>query len=370
MPRAPQSAALHLRYIDGLRGLAALYIVCYHCYSVADGPALPVYLAFLGWGHYCVTVFITISGFCLMLPVARGRDRLRAGAADFYKRRVRRILPPYWFALLFSVVVLPLTTAGFHAGSFLTPLFAKDLLAHAFLIHNWLPQFTYSINGPFWSVAAECQIYLFFPLLVLMWRRLGPWKTLAIVFVVAHALLVLTHQMGPANYLFIFTLGMWGAHLAVRRAPMPWLEWVTAASLVTFALVVSRRAVASDLCVGVITAAVMASCAVRARSIPRDLLSLAPLRWVGSFSYSLYLVHLPIQQVVIRCVPWIHPLATLPRLAATFAITTPVVLVGAYLFYKVAEEPFLSRAAKHPNLQDRLPADAAAPARYPALAVQ
>ena len=50
-------------------------------------------------------------------------------------------------------------------------------MTHLLLIHNLFPNTKPQINGPFWSIAVECQIYLFFPLLVLFWRRLGPFTT-------------------------------------------------------------------------------------------------------------------------------------------------------------------------------------------------
>ena len=67
----------HLGYLDGLRALAALYVVAVHALSQVDrhhdrisAPWSLITGLFL-YGHYAVDLFIVLSGFCLMLPVVR-----------------------------------------------------------------------------------------------------------------------------------------------------------------------------------------------------------------------------------------------------------------------------------------------------------
>ncbi|MCA1596629.1 MAG: acyltransferase family protein, partial [Chloroflexi bacterium] len=103
-----------LDYLDGIRGLAALFVVFHHVWRQsfhAAAPEIPPWwLAFastLSAGHYGVAVFIVLSGFCLMLPVAKSADgRIPGGVAAYLKRRSRRILPPYYAALAFSLAAL------------------------------------------------------------------------------------------------------------------------------------------------------------------------------------------------------------------------------------------------------------------------
>ena len=67
---------VHLGYLDSLRALAAIYVVMYHAIYQID-PHHPVRTGAAGAfrslfvGHYAVDLFIVLSGFCLMLPVAR-----------------------------------------------------------------------------------------------------------------------------------------------------------------------------------------------------------------------------------------------------------------------------------------------------------
>src|ERR1700742_911024 len=94
--------------LDGLRGLAALYVVVYHV-SLRASPGYPDAgaLFWVGWfsyGRFAVLVFIVLSGFSLALSPARDDWRLD-GIAAYARRRARRILPPYWAALAFSLAV-------------------------------------------------------------------------------------------------------------------------------------------------------------------------------------------------------------------------------------------------------------------------
>src|SRR6478736_6696037 len=94
--------------LDGVRGLAALYVVVNHIFLRAF-PGYPVdtapfWAAWLIYGRFAVVVFIVLSGLSLTLAPARHGWRLDA-VSSFARRRAWRILPPYWAALVFSLLV-------------------------------------------------------------------------------------------------------------------------------------------------------------------------------------------------------------------------------------------------------------------------
>ena len=97
-----------LLFLDGMRGLTALYVLLFHLYIPAGlSSAVQHGLSWLRFGHYAVGVFIVLSGYSLMLPVARSQDgRIPGGVVDFFKRRARRILPPYYAAIVCSLGIL------------------------------------------------------------------------------------------------------------------------------------------------------------------------------------------------------------------------------------------------------------------------
>ena len=85
---------IRFHYLDGMRGIAALYVVLHHAYmeiAWLGGAWMPGWLRFFApWirnGEVAVSAFIVLSGYSLMLPVARAGDlRLPGGIAEFVKR--------------------------------------------------------------------------------------------------------------------------------------------------------------------------------------------------------------------------------------------------------------------------------------------
>ncbi len=170
--------------LDGVRGLAALFVVVNHLFLRAF-PGYPVDRApfWAGWfiyGRFAVVVFIVLSGFSLALSPARHGWRL-GGVSRFALRRARRILPPYWAALAFSLAVawLFIPPPGQGAPG------AKSVVVNGLLVQNLVG--APSPNRSFWSIAVEAQLYVLFPLLLLMTRRCG-----AVVMVAAVTLVVAT----------------------------------------------------------------------------------------------------------------------------------------------------------------------------------
>src|SRR3954471_7356241 len=96
-------------YLDGLRGGAAMTVVAYHAFlytgHTGDAKAaMPYWDLIIGFGYVGVAVFIVLSGYVLMLPVATTPNlRFRGGSWQFVKRRAKRILPPYYTALFFAL---------------------------------------------------------------------------------------------------------------------------------------------------------------------------------------------------------------------------------------------------------------------------
>src|SRR5512140_3551673 len=105
-----------LAFIEGLRGVAALYVVLTHFNSMVDPSHLdgsksttPTWLQpFLQpfiYGHLAVAAFIVLSGYCLQTSLFGGRDGRIHDYGKFFARRAKRILPPYYATLIFSIIV-------------------------------------------------------------------------------------------------------------------------------------------------------------------------------------------------------------------------------------------------------------------------
>jgi peptidoglycan/LPS O-acetylase OafA/YrhL len=368
---------LRLEFLDGLRGLTALYVVLFHAYQMAtfDDPRVD---AALVWriGHPAVSVFIVLSGFCLMLPVVRSsRQELRGGALEFLKRRARRILPPYYAALAISAVFLAAAHLAkyrqwpaFQSGDWADPVLARhlsagSLLSHAALVHNVSPAWFETIDVPMWSVATEWQIYFFLPALLLpVWRRYGIAALLAAGFIIG----LMPHYLLPAAanfdwacpwYLGLFATGMAGAVLAftpcsaLRTRRLPWGMIAGGLFVLLGALVlVPDRVIgnyvwqtdaltgAAAICL-ILHGSIQATSQQVSRSFAVHMLESRPALWLGAFSYSLYLVHYPLLN---KCALFFasRPMPFFSRVVLMYAIGLPLALGLSYLFHLVFEKRF------------------------------
>ncbi len=382
-----------MEYLDGLRGLAALYVVLHHAYlgSTAEAPlsglaTRATYVLFLG--RSAVDIFIVLSGYCLMLPMARaGVLRLRSGFGPFLLRRARRILPPYYAALgvtLLAIWLVPALRDRSHPAALweeTLPAWTPGVIvSHLLLIHNFEPSWHSKIDYPMWSVATEWQIYFVFPLVLLpIRRRFG--LVACVVAAFAAGLLPLCFFFSrwsgvSPQFLGLFAIGMAAAEISFARAPQltrvrdtwPW-GWLAAAFAVSLCLANGQHsswqlAVAmKDSLVGTATACLLVCCT---RRLIRDqnpsgdvssnrlsrpsrtpvLLRVMESRWavlLGTFSYSLYLIHAPIL-ALLQAALRPQGFSPLMELAMMLTLGTALALLGSGVFHLVFERPFLSHS--------------------------
>lgn len=372
-----EKPALRLAYLDGLRAVAAAYVVAFHAVIGFTGPGLSGPWRLLrrafAFGHEAVAIFIVLSGYCLMLPIVRKDSaRLAIDFRRFIGRRAYRILPPYFATLLLSLAAVAALPALHTPGSgtiwddSLPALEAGPIISHLLLVHNWSKEWGYQINGPLWSVASEWQIYFFFPLLLLpLWRKLGMPGTLLVAALLGFAPLLLVPDAASVAipwYLLLFTFGMAAAAigfsaepLAARlRAALPFgaicaaLWGLCAVFSLGFGKVWFSMKPLADVLVGLATTALLlllterASAVGPARGLLLRALESRPLVGLGHFSYSLYLTHLP---VVALCYFALLPRGLSPATLALALLVTSFAasLIVAYVFYLAIERHFIRR---------------------------
>lgn len=339
--------------LDGIRGLAALFVVLHHCWLISfpGFPANtgPAWTGFLVYGHLAVVVFIVLSGFSL--AVAPARNGWRPGdLRRFAHRRAWRILPPYWPALLFSLVIAWTIVPQPGQGE---PT-AKSVVVFGLLLQDVTG--SPSPNGAFWSIAIEAQLYLVLPLLLLVVRGAGMVAMLGMVAVPVLAVGILSPGVSIVELMMRFTpqfaigfaLGIAAAGLVRNgnsRWPLPWLALGAAAPVLV--LIVLKGSVWTvehyfwvDLAIAPAVALTLAAVASgRPRPLVR-LLDSRPVRSLGSFSYSLYLTHAPVVVVLHHTVVAPHIAGGVPGFLVTLALAVPVALILARLFAAVFELPF------------------------------
>ncbi len=312
-------AVNHLAYLDGLRAVAATYVVFFHALNDAVpkpdqfAGALPWILNLFNYGHYSVDLFIVLSGFCLMMPAAKNNNTLRDGALNFFKRRAWRILPPYYAAMMLSLLLIWLflnqkTGNGWDPS---LPVTGKSVFTHLILMQDAFGE-DYTINHAFWSISVEWRIYFLLPLLLIGWRKLGPVKTAILAIVTSRILFnVFQKFIGctlTAQYLGLFTMGLLAASIVfssqspsqLRKAP--WGRAAIAMAAVVFVLIplIQSRTPINvcwvDYCVGLLSMSILVTAALNERGWLCNLLSWKPLAFIGTFAYSIYLIHAPLLQ--------------------------------------------------------------------------
>jgi peptidoglycan/LPS O-acetylase OafA/YrhL len=357
---APVAARPRLVGLDGIRGLAALFVVVNHIFLRAF-PGYPVnhapfWAAPFIYGRFAVVVFIVLSGFSLSVSAARAGWRLD-GVATFARRRAWRILPPYWAALVFSLLMTWFVVAQ--------PGWAEPN-ARSVIVNGLLVQDVFGVPSPnraFWSIAIEAQLYVVFPLLILAMRRLN---ALALVAAVATPVLVLglaaaahvdaatdlVDQYTP-DLAVLFAIGVAAAGILTatdRHRARPWHWYALALAVPVVALISWRGSVWTihnifwiDLAFGPAIGCLLAAVAThRPRPLVR-VLDARPLRGLGLFSYSLYLTHAPIVIAVYYGVVQGRVPPGVPTFLVLCATVLPLTVVFARLFAEVFELPFQRR---------------------------
>lgn len=363
---------LHLAHVEGLRALAALVVYLNHAYAQSWNPmqdqyptgVLSIFSYSLVAGHFAVSVFIAISGFCLALPVIDAADHLRGGALDFLKRRARRILPPYYAALFLSLGLI-WTVIGEPTGSLWDVPIEVDEIAiasHLLLVQDVFR--TGRINYVFWSIAVEWHLYFLFPLLLLLLRKRGLAAMVIGSLVVGYAVSLTSAgtrlERACPHYIGLFALGVLSAYLVRSGAPelerlrrLPIWGGLAIASLVgVFSLtalfgyhVPPRRMAVLDLFMGFFACALLVQTSSRPAARVRKLCEWRPLVVIGTFSYSLYLVHAPFLQLIWQYVLSPFDLSHEQTFLFLMTIGLGMVLAGAYGFFRAFERPFMTRRA-------------------------
>lgn len=193
--------------LDLLRGFAISMVVLTHCSHVA-ASIVPGLQAFsFQYGELGVQLFFIVSGYTMMLTFG---DRIDAPAVrSFYIRRAFRIVPLFWVAAAFYLLLPPLPESRFWAPHGIGA--TETILTLLFLQWSSPTAFNSVVPGG-WSIAVEMQFYLLFPLLLYVFRkRNGPvicYAAIAIISVVAQIAVdhVLTPRMAaslPANEAYL-----------------------------------------------------------------------------------------------------------------------------------------------------------------------
>ncbi|MBB4482521.1 acyltransferase family protein [Rhizobium etli] len=311
--------------LDGLRGLAALLVVQAHIGLIFPSTAQHL----MTMGSEAVGLFFALSGF-LMAHLYGSRPVTRENVLDFLVSRFARIYPVYLAAVLLVAML-----SGMQDLNFVQPINGgTDFVRHVFLLGS---------SGVFWSIPPEIQFYLLFPILWLCLarplRHSGVIAGFAIV-VVVDGLLELP---GPGILLlsklpYFFFGALAGAlHSHLERWTPSALTGVF--TLVLLAVFFTYRHVLPNFfpefwgLQSAAAAAVIVALVARKPPIAARVLAAAPVKFLGTISFSLYLFHVPIMFLVHRTFETLLPEPALIAAALFVAVG------GAWFLHETIEVP-------------------------------
>ena len=300
--------------LDVLRGIAALLVAWYH-FTNGNPAFIPAGhpLELSGkYGWTGVNIFFVISGFVIPYTLHRSNYKLR-NYFRFVLKRMIRLDPPFLAAM---VIIIVLGYGSAYVGEHPYHVTAVQVLLHfgyinVFFGYDWL-------SPVFWTLAIEFQYYLMMGLIfpVIM----NNFRSRLLILLLLSCLAFIPSTSFIFHYLFCFLLGITTFHY-----------WSGVIQRKQFIILVVLFGIGCWLTVG---EAAAAASLLTVLIIPSMRISHPVLRFFGTISYSVYLLHVTIGGKVLNLSlrfsygkGWV--------LLASFTAT----LVAAYLLYRLIEKP-------------------------------
>jgi peptidoglycan/LPS O-acetylase OafA/YrhL len=354
-------------YLDGLRGIAALWVMVAHCMIWGGWPVVQI-----PDPKIAVDLFILISGF-LMVSNARNRESTEPMTewrswAIFYVRRFFRLAPAYYLSLLLVIVLVVPFSLGYKAlelanptvfpvGNFYDPdnfHFSPDnVLVHLSLLFGLVPRYASSTMLPDWTLSLEWQFYLVFPAIYVVMRKLGAIPVAAVLGALAFAITFKLPGVFPEPAflplkLSVFLAGMLIAELAhgVGRAAS---LGIAGLSFILIFAQGSQYGVQAPLLAAVCAAMLLLSApqAEKVRLIRRVNAALGGRlgRFLSKTSYGVYLFHgffIAFGGYVMLRLPIAAGLSGQGRTIALFLVVLPCSYACGALLNRYVERPGIS----------------------------
>jgi len=368
-----------LLFLDGLRGLAALYVIIFHAtkglvwegfyggyvfhpqqYSI-PGQLVAYALFLFYYGHQAVLLFFILSGFVIHLRYARQRQTQPQASFDlghFYWRRFKRIYPALILALILTYVLdthgILLVPAAQPIIAYVVSVHYDPILSHLFGTLIILPSpLPWGSDLPLWSLRLEWWYYLLYPVLWWLSRRSLGISTLFIMTLCTWFYIksgdAISFGQEFVSLLLVWWFGALLAEIYVGTLKIKF-SWLAPLALLLVPLLSSVAPFMEmngnfrDILWGIGFAGLFATLFAWQRRGG----SLRWLEWfksLGNMSYTLYIVHMPIMVFIGAWLIAASPTSTLPMTYEWVVASIIICLVIAWLLHFIVEKPFQRRSA-------------------------
>jgi peptidoglycan/LPS O-acetylase OafA/YrhL len=390
----PVRAPAHVPAVDGFRGIAALLVLIFHCWTMTDPPLdsgpVRALAASAGLG---VDFFFVISGFVLFLPVVVRGGRF-GSIRSYALRRAARIAPAYYLALLVQAAARPLLLPTW-PSPFVSIGGIAAIVVHLLFLQHESPRWLFrqlgygggvmglGVNGALWSLSIEILFYAALPLVAgLYFRR--PRLGLVTAVVATFVWRAAAYRLGPVSdaiglaattgqvprlveqfpgYLAHFAFGMTGAFIYAsggRREGASEAMSERVARVAVLVLLLLAMGIRGESArgpgmgfytryVGDVLPAFLFAALV-------TLTTIAPARaqmpyshpfcrWLGDVSYGVFLWHFPLILFFANTLGWTDSTGN-AAFAGTLALVVPSSLFLGWLSRRFVEEPAIAWARR------------------------
>ena len=341
-PRSRYQQSKYFASLDGLRAISILAVIWHHASHGTSG--------ILSRGYLGVHLFFAISGVLITTLLLRERDANgQISLRDFYVRRTLRIFPLYYAVIGLYVLLVFATERGTARGA----AFFVHLPAYLTYTSNWFVGLSAGSSVIFyfaWSLATEEQFYLFWPSIVRFSRH---WSVPAVAIASILAAGELTRLAQTSGYVSAAHLwvkilssiaspicvGCLAAIMLHRPKGFTWAyaiagqPWSAPLALGLLVLVMSFES--PSLIVALVMTYLVTVCVIRNDHYLRPLFANRFVRYVGSISYGMYLLHMIALNAVRRI------LGSHASQSALFVCTCALATGLASLSYYAFERRFL-----------------------------
>jgi peptidoglycan/LPS O-acetylase OafA/YrhL len=351
---------MKIKFLDGIRGVSALIVVIYHSLlfthynnTVSKNEFLNYIFSIIKLGYLSVGIFIILSGFCLAIPVVNNDLNFKGGFKRYIKRRFRRIIPPYYIALILSIIIIlifPILQINSNTKwDSKIPINFENVGAHFLLIHNLKTYWISKINGAHWSVALEWQIYFLFPLMLFIWKKTNWLLSLSVTFVFSYVVNIYLPFTRP-QYIVLFFLGLLSTFYTFNnehRLKFNKYFFLFLIALFAIALVIIKLKLISEFYSEIIFGLSIAFLFNQITFLPDKsilikIFSSKASTELGKISYSLYLIHGPILALCNLLMLKYFNLKYEIQLLIMWCLVTPFTIFLSKIFYELVESKFLN----------------------------
>lgn len=360
----------HYPQFDVLRGVAAIWVFLSHLLMISG-----IYIPVVSAGDHAVDLFVILSGFVITLLVNKKHEPYSA----YIFRRWVRLYPLFILALILGSLSSVYYGPVLGQNPFLPPselfklrktaeleYFWQHLLAHLTMLHGAvpdtiLPQSAFAFSGPLWSISLEWQFYLVAPFVIwaLDFNRQSWWIVVVTLVTMVLGRVVATQYWPiisvPAFLplrLELFALGICSA-LVWEKAKLHEFKTliVTAILVITLYIKFLNGHLAPLLMWFSVFILALLGDKYSFSRICNTLIKNKLAIWIGTRSYGLYVLHMPI--VLFISYNFVLPHAESFKRSGTFlallVTSLPVILVAITLCYKYIEQPTIEWGRKVAN---------------------